>query len=416
MLVASSADTGILPIQGGAGKLRFNPHVTDIMFALVTSLDLDTLNGNQELNAFFVQSKPMIDVRAPVEFAKGAFPSASNLPLLDDQEREAVGTCYKESGHDEAVKLGHRLVSGEKKSKRISRWVSFIEQNDTALLYCFRGGQRSQLACEWLRAEGFPIERIEGGYKRMRTHLLNVFESLPPVLIMSGKTGSGKTQVIEHFEAMIDLEGLAHHRGSAFGAHLEPQPSQIDFENRTAIAFLKCQFDRLAHDDQKPVVLEDESRLIGRISMPLPLQTSMKAAPIMVLEETLEHRVGNIHNEYIVEQWRSYQERFGTDAGEHFSNYLLKAIDAIKKRLGGVAHAEIRQWMITAMAALIERNDPSQHRQWIERLLTDYYDPMYEYQLSQKQDRVQIVGNAAALRAWYQDRYEGEIGAPVQET
>jgi len=342
------------------------------------------------LDLLFQSDTPLIDVRAPVEFNKGAFPSACNLPIIDDSEREQVGICYKEHGADAAFELGHELVSGKLKTQRINAWASFVEGNPDAQLYCFRGGQRSKIACEWLKAEGVDIPRIEGGYKKMRNHLLAVFADLPKLVIVGGKTGTGKTVFIEPLQNALDLEGIANHRGSAFGRKLSPQPSQIDFENRVAIQFLKL-------SDQPHIVLEDEGRLIGRVHVPLPLQAAMKESPIILIEETVETRTENIYREYIEEQWLEYRASQGEAAKSLFSDYLLGAVDAIRKRLGGVTHSEIRAMMTEAL----DTGDADKHRAWISRLLTDYYDPMYNYQLSHKKERIRFRGTAEEAREWY---------------
>ena len=363
---------------------------------------------SEDLNQIFVSATPLIDVRAPVEFRQGAFPGACNLPLLNDKEREAVGICYKQSGQAQAIELGHKLVAGEEKARRIAAWQNFIDENPGALLYCFRGGKRSELACQWLSQQGVDIQRIEGGYKRMRQYLIGVLESVGNLLIVSGKTGSGKTRFIDKFDATIDLEGIANHRGSAFGGHLAPQPSQIDFENTVAIEYLRQ--DRVR--DHKPMMLEDEGRLIGRISLPMPLQTAMKAAPIIVLDETLETRVNHIFDEYIKAQWQTYlaQYKVRETAEEAFTDYLLTAVDAIRKRLGGVAHARVRHTMIESMKQQSVHQDQSLHKQWIKDLLVNYYDPMYEYQLANKTERVQARGTACELTDWYQNQYVQKPG------
>ncbi len=349
-----------------------------------------------DLDLLFRSDTPLIDVRAPIEFNKGAFPSARNLPIMNDKEREAVGIAYKEEGPTAAVNLGHELVSNDVRETRIQSWSTFIEANPESQLYCFRGGQRSQIACEWLNEVGIDVPRIEGGYKKMRNHLISVFDNLPPLVIVGGKTGTGKTVFLEPLSSALDLEGIANHRGSAFGKKMTPQPSQIDFENQVAIQFLKF-------SEQPHVLLEDEGRLIGRVHVPLPLQAKMKESPIILIEETVEVRTENIYEEYIEQQWLDYQSEHGAKAPERYSEYLLGAVDAIQKRLGGVAHSEIRQLMKEAL----QTGDASKHRAWISRLLTDYYDPMYNYQLSQKEGRIRFRGTADEAHQWYAENSDG---------
>lgn len=118
----------------------------------------------------FLNDVPMMDVRAPVEFAKGAFPGVLNLPLMNDEERQKVGTCYKQRGQEAAIALGHSLVSGEIKNGRIAAWAAFAKVHPHGVLYCFRGGLRSQITQQWLQSEvGIAYPRVIGGYKAMRT-------------------------------------------------------------------------------------------------------------------------------------------------------------------------------------------------------------------------------------------------------
>ncbi|MEX0941885.1 MAG: tRNA 2-selenouridine(34) synthase MnmH [Pseudomonadales bacterium] len=350
------------------------------------------MTSSLSLREIFIEDVPLIDVRAPVEFARGAFPAATNLPILNDAEREQIGICYKTKGADAAVKLGHALVSGNARQYRVHQWTEFIDTHRNAHLYCFRGGQRSRIAGHWLSQAGYPIPRIDGGYKVMRRYLIDSLSRLPDVVILAGKTGVGKTRVLHLLAdtegaSVIDLEFLANHRGSAFGKRISAQPSQISFENALAVAFMKT---------TNPVVfLEDESRMIGRVNLPLPLQEKMKSAPILVMEDSMTRRVSRIHKEYIVEMQQELLDYHGVEAValEAHRDSFLSSIDAIRKRLGGDRHREVRKLMDQAFNAQA-RGDLSLHDRWIEQLLIHYYDPMYEYQLSQKSDRVRFKGNA----------------------
>ena len=185
---------------------------------------------------------PLIDVRAPIEFEKGAFPHAINLAIMNDKERHLVGTAYKKSGNEAATKLGYSLVSGTIKEERMKAWKDAIQANPNALLYCFRGGSRSQISQEWLDESGINIIRLKGGYKAFRNYLLAEIEKAPQQFkptIIGGRTGSGKTILLKKIQNSIDLEGLANHRGSAFGRKITPQPAQIDFENALAYELIQ---------------------------------------------------------------------------------------------------------------------------------------------------------------------------------
>lgn len=325
----------------------------------------------------FRSDTPLLDVRAPIEFAKGAFPSASNLPILDDEQRHLVGVCYQENGPDAAEALGYELI-GPHKDDRVEAWQHFIQAHPTSLLYCFRGGQRSQITEQWLAAAGTPIRRVPGGYKALRQFLLSAFDQLPKITIISGKTGVGKTELLYRFKNAVDLEGLANHRGSAFGKTRTDQPSQIDFENSLAINLLK---------QMGPIALEDESRLIGRVSLPIPLQEAMKRAPILLLEDKLENRVQRILREYVVNQLKEMSE---PNPLTQLETEFTAALSAIQKRLGGDRYAQASRLMSNAFSAH-QKGDVQAHISWIELLLVNYYDPMYEYQLAKKLNRVKLT-------------------------
>ena len=181
-----------------------------------------------EFRQLFLTNHPLMDVRAPAEFVKGAFPQAINLPLMNDSERTKVGTCYKQQGQQAAIELGHALVNGNIKQQRIDAWCQHIQQQPNSFLYCFRGGLRSQLTQQWLQHAGINIPYVQGGYKAMRAFLIKTIDSAPEknqILVISGSTGSGKTEFIHQRKDAIDLEGIANHRGSSFGSQITAQPS-----------------------------------------------------------------------------------------------------------------------------------------------------------------------------------------------
>lgn len=342
---------------------------------------------------------PMMDVRAPIEFSKGAFPSSSNLPLMQDSERQKVGTCYKNKGQDAAIALGHSLVNGQIKQQRVEAWLEFISQYPNAYLYCFRGGLRSQLTQQWIKEAGIEIPYVEGGYKAMRQYLIEVIDEAPkqsPILILSGITGSGKTDFLLQRPEAIDLEGLAHHRGSSFGRYHEPQPSQINFENNLAVSLLKHQ-----ERAEKCLLVEDESFLIGRSAIPKLFYSGMQAADMLVLEEPEEARLNRLLHEYVHKMHSGYVERLGEEAGfDAFAEYLNQSITSIKKRLGGQLHDEFQSIIANALNIQRQRGDTQAHMEWISLLLTKYYDPMYQYQLDKKQSRIIFKGSHQAMHEW----------------
>ena len=347
----------------------------------------------------FLNDIPLMDVRAPIEFSKGSFPSAVNAPLMNDEERHRVGICYKEKGQDKAIELGHQLVSGDLKAQRIEAWPRFAAQHPEGYLFCFRGGLRSRLTQEWIRDAGIDYPLVKGGYKALRRFLIDSLEDIITTAdfrILSGRTGTGKTRVLHQLPNPVDLEGLANHRGSSFGRKVTPQPSQIDFENRLAVAMLKAH-----HKLAGPMYLEDESRLIGRCSLPESLREKMAQAPLMILERPMAERINIIRADYVENMLADYAARDGEEAGwRNFRDYLLSALDRIRKRLGGERHQRLRQLMEQALDHQSVTGSTDAHNAWIEALLGDYYDPMYDYQLSQKQGRIVMRGNPEAIIAF----------------
>ena len=345
--------------------------------------------------------RPMFDVRAPVEFNKGSFPNVINLPLMSDDERHQIGSCYKEQGQEAAIALGHQLVSGATKNQRVEQWYAFASQHPNAVLYCFRGGLRSKVTQQWLAEAGIAIPFVEGGYKALRTHLIERLDKLVedvPAFVLSGRTGTGKTEILPQFDRPIDLEGIAKHRGSSFGKYIEEQPSQINFENSLAIALMQ-----LKKASNNPVIYEDESRLVGCRLLPLSLQAKLRSSPIMVLNDCFDARVDRIFGEYVVKAIAAWQQELAdpNDAFLAFGDSLLQSINRIRKRLGSEAHTHLVKLLEKALNQQSKHNNLIHHKDWISYLLIHYYDPMYDYQLSLKQDRVVMQGTSSEIVSWY---------------
>jgi tRNA 2-selenouridine synthase len=351
--------------------------------------------NTNDYRTLFLQDAPLMDVRAPVEFDKGSFPTARNLPLLNDDERRQVGTCYKEQGQEAAIALGQQLVHEQIKRERMVEWTNFAKAHETdGYLYCFRGGLRSNIVQQWIEQEtGIRLPLVQGGYKAMRQFLIEELDrSLAPnttnVIRICGATGSGKTLLIgEVPEKSVDLEGLAHHRGSTFGRWPEAQqPSQIDFENSLSIKLLKLidKFEKSAgpNSGKACVFVEDEGSRIGSVSLPLVLRERMAASEgVVLVDEALEDRVNVIMEDYGFDLGRRYAAIHGAELGmQEHRDFLLESLSRCRKRLGGERYARVNTLMEAACA---EQGGASSHRALIEWLLTEYYDPMYEYQLEQ---------------------------------
>ena len=352
----------------------------------------------------FLNDVPMMDARAPVEFAKGAFPGVLNLPLMNDVERQKVGTCYKQQGQEAAIKLGHQQVNGAVKAERVAAWAAFASANPEGYLYCFRGGLRSQITQQWLKEEaGIEYPRVIGGYKAMRTFLLETTEQAVAqcdFVIVGGLTGTGKTDVLAQLGNSLDLEGHANHRGSSFGKRATPQPAQIDFENRLAIDILKK---RAA--GQQQFVLEDESRMVGSCTLPLVLHQGMQGYPLIWLEDSLEGRVERILGDYVIDLCAEFMDVHGQELGFGlYAERLQQSLGNILKRLGGERHQRLAALMQAALAEQERGAGVDLHRGWIEGLQVEYYDPMYAFQRDSKDKRIEFCGDQAAVVEYLRQR------------
>jgi tRNA 2-selenouridine synthase len=323
---------------------------------------------------------------------------------MSDAEREVVGTCYKEQGQDKAIILGHELVQGEVKEARVQAWLDFARQNPDGYLYCARGGLRSQIAQQWLAEAGCQYPRITGGYKALRRFLIDRMDAIcepEPFVLLAGQTGAAKTDLLLSLNNSIDLEGLAHHRGSAFGKRAGGQPSQIGFENALAIDLLRLEH-RLRANGKKQIVLEDESPTIGRCALPLTLRDTMARAPLVVLDVDLEQRVEHTFHNYILlklEEWLQFQ---GPEQGfDSFAQELLQSLANIRRRLGGERYQQFNDILVQAIAEH-RRGDNALHREWIRPLLRDYYDPQYNYHLNLREERVLFRGDRDGVQAYCQ--------------
>lgn len=344
-----------------------------------------------DFRSIVLNNTPLLDVRAPVEFEKGSFINAVNLPILTDEERHLVGIEYKEKGNAAAVKLAEELIKQEGKKERLAVWEAFIKNNPSALLYCFRGGQRSGIAQMWLEESGIKITRLKGGYKQFRNYLMEESLSITDTLntlIVGGRTGSGKTLLLYKLDNMIDLEGLANHRGSTFGKSISSQPSQIDFENNLAYALIQFQDKALNH-----LVIEHEGSNIGRSFIPKPLYENLMNGKLIILETPIEDRVTITHHEYVEIAMAEHIKMYGEDGFTQWSDGVNKSLDKIKRSLGSEFHSELKEMFDKANQEYVLHGDSSVYKEWIEQLLVRYYDPMYDYQIKKTTIPIVFRGN-----------------------
>lgn len=378
--------------------------------------------GIDDLTALFIADTPLIDVRAPVEFTQGSLPGAVNLPILNDEERALVGTTYKQQGSEAAIKLGYEMVSGSVKQNRLQQWLDFIHQHPQAILYCFRGGKRSQITQQWLRDTGIDSPLITGGYKRARQFLISTidrFSEHRKLLVITGPTGSGKTRLIHDISnshPVLDIEALARHRGSAFGGMSVPQPSQIDFENHLAVNLLKLEQNNLS----EPVIVEDESRHTGKVYLPDSFFHHLRNSEIIWVDEPLATRVDNIFEDYILTTPIGQAQRIRQaipplastvetreilrqQARQLFDKYA-GALQAISKKLGGDRFQEMSEDLENARSDFENKNEIQSNKIWIEKLVRYYYDPLYLGSLQRRRVNPCFKGSGQAVMDYLQAR------------
>ena len=336
------------------------------------------VNNFQEI---VLHNYPIIDVRAPIEFEKGAIPNSVNLYLMNNEERALVGTTYKEKGHNAAIELGHSLVSGKIKEERINSWIEFYKKNTNTHILCFRGGDRSHISQQWIyENSGIDIPLIIGGYKAFRNYLLDQFEKPYNIRILSGATGSGKTILLNKINNTVDLEGIANHRGSSFGGNREEQPCQVDFENSLAYKLIDFSNNNFSY-----LYLEDESRNIGKRRIPNSLFEKMAQAKMVHLIVSLEERTNTIYNEYVIHDQESFKSEW--------IDKIKSSLAGISRKLGGKRHNELLEIVDSAWKEQVNSGNLEQHKEWIKVLLTDYYDPMYNYQIEKRKEQIIFRGN-----------------------
>jgi tRNA 2-selenouridine synthase len=295
---------------------------------------------------------PIIDVRSPAEFGKGHIPGAINIPLFSDEERAIIGTLYVQKGKDDAVLKGLELVGPKMKdfvleAKRAAR-------DHQLLVHCWRGGMRSK-SMAWLFEQiGLKTTTLTGGYKAYRNFVLDKINCQPELIVIGGMTGSGKSEILRELksisEQILDLEALANHKGSAFGALGQPvQPTQEQFENNL--------FDEIRHLDlQKRIWIEDESFAIGRNQLPKRLFETMQQSPLVFILTGKQSRIKRLVNEY----------------GGFSKDLLAESIKKIEKRLGyDQAKAALEALKVDNFEAVAD-------------ITLRYYDKAYQWQIQNR--------------------------------
>ena len=312
-----------------------------------------------EPDTFFQTPGVILDVRSPGEYAQGHIPGAVNFPLFNNDERALVGTCYKQKGKDEAVELGLAIV-GPKLANFVAR-AKVLAPDRQVKIHCWRGGMRSASVGWLLETAGFNVVLLIGGYKGFRRWALSLFSVPQKMIILGGMTGSGKTEILSALgsmgEQVLDLEALANHRGSSFGALGQlPQPTNEQFWNAIAMEWAK--FDR-----SQVLWVEAESKRIGMCRIPQEIFEQMEKAKVIEISRSRQERV-----EFLVEIY-----------GEADINDLIAATKRISRRLGGLRTQEAINFLREGNLAVASD------------LILYYYDKTYTYDLETRGVSIQKV-------------------------
>jgi len=303
-------------------------------------------------DAFLQAPGTILDVRSPAEYAQGHIPGAVSFPLFNNEERALVGTCYKQKGKDEAVELGLG-IAGPKLANFVAHAKMLVPDRQVRV-HCWRGGMRSASVGWLLETAGFNVALLMDGYKGFRHWALSLFSVAQKIIVLGGMTGSGKTEILRALgnmgEQVLDLEALANHRGSSFGALGQlPQPTNEQFWNSVAMEWGK--FDR-----SKLLWIEAESKRIGVCRIPQEIFAQMEMATIIEISRSRQERIA-----FLVEIY-----------GEADINDLIAATKRIYRRLGGVRGKETINFMK-------EGNSTA-----ASNLILHYYDKTYVYDLENR--------------------------------
>jgi tRNA 2-selenouridine synthase len=296
---------------------------------------------------------PVADVRSPGEYQAGHIPGTTNIPILNNEERVAVGTIFKEKGQQEAIMTGFRLVGP--RLEQIVTDAKKLSGGKEMIVHCWRGGMRSSNFCQFVSMAGVQTHQLLGGYKTYRQHAVESYELPFQFMVVGGKTGSGKSEILRSIEQrgeqVLDLEKLANHKGSAFGGlMMGPQPTTEQFQNELFENILKL-------DVQKRIWIEDESIAIGKIFLPDPIYQGIRKAPLLRIDVPKEVRVQRLVNEY----------------GHADQAEFLQAMEKITKKLGGQHFQSAKAKLESGdMAATIE-------------ILLNYYDRTYSVGMEKRE-------------------------------
>jgi len=305
---------------------------------------------------FLRKDLPIVDVRSEGEFNEGHIPGAINLPILNNEERKEVGTDYKQKGQKNAIMTGFRLIGP--RLPQILDDAEKVAAGKELLVHCWRGGMRSNYFCQFVTMARIKAQSLEGGHKTYRQKALESFKLPLKLRVIGGSTGAGKSDILRALaakgEQVIDLETLAHHKGSVFGGLMMPkQPTTEQFQNNLFEEIMKL-------DVERTIWVEDESLSIGRIFLPLDFWEAMSKSPVVEVELNRGKRIERLVDEY------------GPADREQF----LELMGKIVKRLGGQHYNAAKEKLLAGdMHSTIE-------------ILLTYYDKAYQFGLEKKKGRI----------------------------
>ncbi|EKV01138.1 tRNA 2-selenouridine synthase [Leptolyngbya sp. PCC 7375] len=301
------------------------------------------------ISDFWQAPGPILDVRSPGEYTQGHLPEALSFPLFSDEERTQVGTCYKQQGQETAVELGLELVAPKMVS--LVKQAKALAPERQVRVHCWRGGMRSGSVGWLLETSGLEVKLLKGGYKAFRHWVRTTLATPRTLIVVGGMTGTGKTDILHALrklgEQVLDLEGLANHRGSSYGAlMLPPQPSTEQFENLIAEQWA-------TFNPQRPVWVEAESRRVGTCRVPEELVDQMEAAHTLEVVRSESERLAILVDVY----------------GQANPDELTAATERLRKRLGGLRTQEAIQH--------IKRGELAD----AAAIILTYYDRTYRHDL-----------------------------------
>ena len=337
---------------------------------------LSGLHDQVSVKEALCEKNSLIDVRTFQEYKKGSIPDAFNFPLFDNLERAEIGIIYRNIGKNAAVEKGLKLFE-----PRIQEFLSSLKDLKTKRLvvFCARGGMRSSSVVRLLQNQGFQAVQLQGGYKSYRSYVLKqLIKPVPPLIVLHGRTGVGKTLLLKKLPDHLDLEEFAGHRSSLFGAINKIPQTQKNFEALLTKKILEL-------PNKRPVFIEGESRKVGKVFIPQALAEAMKYGTLVLLHASIETRIRRILEEYIICDEQTFLK---TDS-------ILHSMEQV---LGKKKAQQLRHWLKKGDLESI-----------VHVLLEEYYDPRYQYAMRMNKYALKISAENLNSAAEELERFRNGI-------